>query len=99
MHKRLFLGLLGLALVIGSLVPFFRSDAANTPQQDNRSKRIELPSTKFPDYDIRLVGKGEFLDEDVVNVSAKQGPVNAADAVARFSRPGFSFAPQSRQSR
>ncbi|HWN08430.1 MAG TPA: M36 family metallopeptidase [Pyrinomonadaceae bacterium] len=78
MHKRLFLGLLGLALVIGSLVPFFRSDAANTLQQDNRSKRVELPSTKFPDYDIRLVGKGEFLDEDVVQASAKQGGRNAA---------------------
>lgn len=72
MHKRLFLGLLGLALVIGALVPFFRSDAANTPQQDNRSKRIELPSNKFPDYDVRLVGKGEFTDEDVVSASAKQ---------------------------
>lgn len=73
MHKRLFLGLLGLALVIGALVPFFRSDAANTPQQDDRSKRTELSSTKFPDYDIRLVGKGEFTDEDVVVTSAKQG--------------------------
>jgi len=72
MHKRLFLGLLGLALVIGALVPFFRSDAANTPQQDDRSKRIELPSNKFPDFDIRLVGKGEFTDEDVISASAKQ---------------------------
>ncbi len=89
MHKRFFLGLLGLALAIGCLVPFFRSDAANTPQQDNRSKRIELPSTKFPDYDIRLVGRSEFLDEDVVEVSAKQGAGNAvtqsrASAVQAF---------------
>ena len=42
MHRRLFLGLLGLALVIGALVPFFRSDAAN-PQQDNRFQKNRTP--------------------------------------------------------
>jgi Zn-dependent metalloprotease len=71
MRKRLFVGLLGLALAIVSLVPFFRSDAAVAPQSDN--KKIQLPASKFPDYDIRLVGRGEFQDEDVVVVSAKQG--------------------------
>jgi Zn-dependent metalloprotease len=71
MRKRLFVGLLGLALAIVSLVPFFRSDAAVAPQSDN--KKIQLPTSKFPDYDIRLVGRGEFQDEDVVVVSAKQG--------------------------
>jgi Zn-dependent metalloprotease len=74
MRKRLFVGLLGLALAIGSLVPFFRSDAAVAPQQqDNTSRKIQLDTSKFPDYDIRLAGRGEFQDEDVVVVSAKQG--------------------------
>lgn len=83
MRKRLFVGLLGLALAIVSLVPFFRSDAAVAPQQDN--KKIQLPTSKFPDYDIRLVGKGEFLDEDVVVVSAKQGGGNNTSMQARTS--------------
>jgi len=72
MRKRLFLGLLGLTLAVGSLIPFFKSDAAVAPQQNNSSKKFQLPSTKFPDYDIRLVGKGEFIDEDVIQASAKQ---------------------------
>ncbi len=72
MRKRLFVGLLGVVLAVGSMFPLFKSDAANTPQQDNVSKRIQLPSSKFPDYDIRLVGKGEFMDEDLSQASSKQ---------------------------
>ena len=72
MRRRLFVGLLGLVLAAGSLVPFFKSDAANAPQEPTVSKRFELPSSKFPDYDIRLVGKGEFTDEDLTTSSSKQ---------------------------
>ncbi len=72
MRKRLFVGLLGIILAVGSSFPFFRSDAANTPQQEHSSKKIQLPTSKYPDFDIRLVGKGEFADEDVTSVAAKQ---------------------------
>ena len=70
-RSRLFVGLLGLVLAAGSLVPF-KSDAANAPQQPIVSRRFELPTSKFPDYDIRLVGKGEFTDEDLTTSSSKQ---------------------------
>ncbi|MBC8029250.1 MAG: M36 family metallopeptidase [Pyrinomonadaceae bacterium] len=85
MRKRLLVGLLGLALAIGSLVPFFKSDAAVAPQQNNISKKIQLPSSKFPDYDIRLVGKGEFTDEDVTSASAKHGAQRSMAVQSRAS--------------
>jgi len=72
MRKRFLVGLLGLVLAIGSMFPFFKSDAANAPQQQSVSKRIQLPSSKFPDFDIRLAGTGEFMDEDVVQADSKQ---------------------------
>lgn len=71
-RKRLFVGLLGLVLADGSKFPFFASDAANATQQDNISIEYQLPSSKFPDYDIRLVGKGEFMDKDFTSASGKQ---------------------------
>lgn len=72
MRKNLFVGMLGVVLAIGSIVPFFKSDASNALQQNNLSKTSQLESSKFPDYDIRLVSKGEFMDEDLTSVSAKQ---------------------------
>lgn len=78
-RKRLFVGLLGVVLAVGSMVPFFKSDAANAYQQNNVSKEYQLPSSKFPDSDIRE-GKGEFADEDVISASGKQiaGPCTFA---------------------
>jgi len=65
-RKRLFVGSLGFILVVGSMIPFFMSDAANAPQQDDVSKKYQLPSSEFPYDDIRLAGKGEFMDEDLL---------------------------------
>jgi bacillolysin len=72
MRKRFFVGLLGFVLTVCSLSPFFKSEAANAPQQNNVSKKGKLPSSKLPDYGIRLVGKNEFLDGDFAQASSKQ---------------------------
>lgn len=85
MEKVHLVGLLGVVLVLGSMFPVLKSDAANTPQQDNVSKRVQLPSSKFPDFDIRLVGKGEFLDENLVQASSKQAAERNAATQARAS--------------
>ncbi len=75
MSKTVFGGLLGVVLAVCSMFPFFKSEAANAPQENNVSKKGKLPFSKLPDYDIRLIEEGEFLDEldeDVVRASSRQ---------------------------
>lgn len=87
MRKSLFIGLLLAILAVVSMFPFLKSDAANTPRRNNVSAAgSRLPSSTLPDYDIRLVGKGEFSDYDLNSaqggLSAAQGAVTKARAMA-----------------
>ena len=84
MRNRLFVGLLGTVLTVVSMFPFLKSDAARSPQQDNlsRTRTRPLPS-KLPDFDIRLVDKGEFTDYDL---NASAATPNAAKNVAEQAR-------------
>jgi Zn-dependent metalloprotease len=89
MRKILFVGLLGTILAAVSMFPFLKSDAARAPRQDNLNRRsAPLTPKKLPDYDIRLVDKGEFNEFDlnalaaapaVAKNSAEQARVSAID--------------------
>ncbi len=89
MRKSLLIGLLGSFLVVVSMFPFLKSDAAYAPDQKNLSKAgMRLPPGPLPNYDIRLVGDREFRDFDLsspdgaqlaVKNGAAQGPVSAVD--------------------
>jgi Zn-dependent metalloprotease len=73
MRKILFVGLLGIILTGVSMFPFLKSDAARGPRQDNLNRRSSpLTPKRLPDYDIRLVDKGEF-DEFDLNARAATG--------------------------
>jgi hypothetical protein len=95
-RKTVFVGLLGVAVAVCSMFLFSKPEAANAAQQNNAAKKLPLPSSKVPDYDNSLLGKGEFLDEDPGRVSSKQiaernvatQPRSSAANVVRSSRAG-----------
>lgn len=84
MRKSLFVGLLGVVLAVGSLFPFLKTDAAYAPHQNDVSMAgHRLPSSTLPDYDIRLVGKGEFTDHDLNSAAGTRGALQDAATQAR----------------
>jgi Zn-dependent metalloprotease len=59
------------------MFPFLKSDAAYAPDQKNSYKVLpRRPRGPLPNYDIRLVGKGEFTDQDL-------GPTDGAKSAAQ----------------
>jgi extracellular elastinolytic metalloproteinase len=84
MRKTFFVGVLGTLIAAVLLFPFFKSDAAYAPDQKNSYRLAPrvTPGT-LPNYDIRLEGKGEFIDYDL---SVADGAQNAAKSVAAQSR-------------
>ena len=87
MRKSLFVGVLGTLLIVVSIFPFLKSDAAYAPNQKNVfTVGRQLPPGPLPNYDIRLVGKGEFTDQDLTSSAATQNAATQArgSAVAQF---------------
>ena len=83
MRKSLFVGVLGTLLAVVSLFPFLKSDAAHAPGQ----KRVftvgpRIPAT-LPNYDIRLVDKGEFTDYDLNSAAGAQSAARDVSTQAR----------------
>jgi Zn-dependent metalloprotease len=63
MRKRLFIGLLGVALAAASIFPFTKSDAQRAPLPRNISlQQTSIQRSTLPNYDIRLEGRSEFTD-------------------------------------
>lgn len=86
MRKILFVGLLGTILTVVSMFPFLKSDAARAPRQDNLNRRsAPLLPKKLPDYDIRLVDKGEFNEFDLNAPAAAPAAAKNAVEQARVS--------------
>ena len=86
MRKSLFVGVLGTLLVVVSMFPFMKSDAAFAPDQKTVSRAVpmpKLPPGPLPNYDVRLVGKGEFTDNDL---SSTAGVKSAQQNVATQAR-------------
>ena len=80
MRKKLLTGLLGCALAVVSLFPFFKSNAAYAPDQKPGSRWLRVPAPKLPNYDIRLVDKGEFTDNDLNPADGKLSAVQSGRA-------------------
>lgn len=81
MRKRVLLVLLGVALAAASMFPLIKSDAVHASGQkgvSNSSVRNE--SKTLPNYDIRLVGKGEFADIDLNSAADTQRAAQSGDA-------------------
>ncbi|MGB7926139.1 MAG: M36 family metallopeptidase, partial [Pyrinomonadaceae bacterium] len=89
MRKRLFVLLLGVALVAASMFPLMKSDAARAPQPNsapagqNRVRRAPLPN-----YDLRLAGRGEFKDADLSS-TADQSAAQSRDAAVQARIPAL----------
>lgn len=86
MHKRLLVVLVGAVLIFVVLFPLSKSDAAHAPQRNNVSvDRARTPAAPLPDYDIRLVDKGEFSDYDLGSTVGKQAATQNVTTRARMS--------------
>jgi Zn-dependent metalloprotease len=84
MRKSLFVGVLGTLLVVVSMFPFLKSDAAYAPDQKNTYQVLPVrPRGPLPNYDIRLVGKGEFTDQDL---GSTEGAKSAAQNITTQAR-------------
>ena len=71
MRKRVFVGLLSIALIAASTFPLIKSDAARLPQTKsvNTARAMRDKLGTLPNFDARLVGKGEFTDIDLSSAS------------------------------
>jgi hypothetical protein len=80
MRKIVFVGLLGTILPVVSMFPFLKSDAARASRQNNLDRRsAPLTPKRLPDYDIRLVDKGEFNEFDLNAPAAPTAGKNATE--------------------
>jgi Zn-dependent metalloprotease len=76
MRKSLLTGLLGVVLVVTPVAFSTRSDAASAVRQ--KGPLVASPRTRptpLPNYDLRLVGKGEFTDSDLNSTPAAQSAI------------------------
>jgi Zn-dependent metalloprotease len=86
MRKSLFVGVLGTLLVVVSMFPFLKSDAAYAPDQKNTYQVLPVrPRGPLPNYDIRLVGKGEFTDQDLGSTEGAKSAAQNTTTQARVS--------------
>src|SRR6267142_7135416 len=86
MRKTAVVGVLGILLAVVSMFPFLKSDAAYAPDKKNVSRAgTQFPPATLPNYDIRLVGKGEFKDYDLNSSEATQSAAKNASTQARAS--------------
>ena len=85
---------LGFALAAASMFPLRKSDAARNPQPSTNRKEAASPARGLPNFDIRLIERGEFEDYDLTSPAAQQATTQNAAARARLSaverfRSGF----------
>jgi Zn-dependent metalloprotease len=67
------------------MFPFLKSNAALQSQRDNRRAFPKLNPSKLPNYDIRLVDKGEFTENDLNAPAAEPDAAKNAGEQARIS--------------
>lgn len=79
MRKSLLVGVLGTLLVVLSIFPFFKSDAAFAPDKKTAYKLApQFSGGPLPNYDIRLAGEGEFKDYDLTAAGEPNASLNVA---------------------
>ena len=88
-RKILLVAFLGVALAATLMFPFSNSNASRALADKSLGLTQSGRTGPLPDYDIRLVGKGEFTDYDLSSPSANAVGLNVAvqaraAAVARF---------------
>lgn len=89
MRKSLLAGFLAVALTAGAITPLTKSHAANPTKARAGAFAATAANTSqpttLPDYDIRLVGKGEFADYDLSAGAGKQAVAQSTTLRARAS--------------
>ncbi|HEY0407497.1 MAG TPA: M36 family metallopeptidase, partial [Pyrinomonadaceae bacterium] len=80
MRKSMLVVLVGVALAIASMFPSIKTDAARAPRSKGVPTSKAQVKQTLPDYDVRLVGRGEFADADLA------GPAAAARSSAATDR-------------
>ena len=86
MRQSLFVGVLGTFLAVALLFPFLKSDAKYAPAQKTLTAAgPRLPPATLPNYDIRLVGRGEFTDYDLNSADGNRSAARNAVSQARVS--------------
>lgn len=82
MRQRLFVGLLGAALVAAALFPFTKSDARRATRQDEGvpTRPTQAKAAGLPNFDLRLAGRGEFTERDLSSATGRRAA--AASKVA-----------------
>ena len=87
MRKSLLTGLLAVALIAGATTPLTKSHAAKptTSQAGASAETAATAPATLPDYDIRLVGKGEFADYDLNAGAGKQAAAQSTTLRVRAS--------------
>ncbi len=82
MRHRLFVGLLGIALLVAATFPSIKSGAARAPQPPPQSPAARQP-VALPDFDLRLAGRGEFVDSDLDSTPSQQRATQSRSADVR----------------
>ena len=83
MRSKLLVGLLSIALIAISTFPLANSDAARRAAQPQdapttgRARGASRPT--LPNYDIRLVGRGEFTDIDLTTTASTESAARSAN--------------------
>jgi Zn-dependent metalloprotease len=81
MSKRLLVGLLVFALIVASMFPFTKSDAAKAPEPNVvPAGQVRTKRPPLPNYDVRLVGRGEFTETDLNSTDQKNSALQSGDA-------------------
>ena len=84
MRKILLIALLGVALIAASMFPLIESRAQRTPQPNTESTPVlggKVKRQPLSNYDIRLVGRGEFTDVELNSTAGARTVAQKGDAV------------------
>ena len=84
-RKTLFVAFLGVAMAALVMFPFTNSDASRDLSGQSRALKQGPRTGPLPNYDIRLVDKGEFSDYDLTSPAGKQSAATNTALKARSS--------------
>ena len=85
-RKILILAVLALAAAAAIVLPLSKSDAAQQPTSTGAQQGSAARA--LPNFDIRLVGRGEFNDMDLSSASGQQAAMQNARTRSRASAVG-----------
>ncbi|HEX8474641.1 MAG TPA: M36 family metallopeptidase, partial [Pyrinomonadaceae bacterium] len=84
MYQRLLVVFLGVALAAATLFPLNGSGAAPVPAHQNRvAGQLQAKRETLPNYDIRLAGRGEFVDVELNTDGGRRNALQKSNAATQ----------------